>query len=89
MATARKRKKDGAYPFARLSLASARYLVADAVGRLAGNRKKDRGPAEGRSRTRGTDALSPVPKLAPQTLRTSGRFSPRSIEMIIHRGVHP
>jgi hypothetical protein len=33
-------------PFARLSLASARYLVEDAVGRLAGNRKTDRGPAE-------------------------------------------
>jgi hypothetical protein len=45
-ATPRKRKKDGAYPFARLSLASARYLIEDAVGRLAGNRKKDRGPAE-------------------------------------------
>jgi hypothetical protein len=39
-ATARKRKKDGAYPFARLSLASARYLVADAVGRLAATAKR-------------------------------------------------
>ena len=28
------RKKDGAYPFARLSLPSAQYLIEDAVGRL-------------------------------------------------------
>jgi hypothetical protein len=47
-----------AYPFAPLSLASAGCLVADAVGRYAGNRKKDRGPAEGRSRTRGGVAPS-------------------------------
>jgi hypothetical protein len=53
MAAARERKKDGAYPFAPLSLASAGCLVADAVGRYAGNRKKDRGAAEERSRTRG------------------------------------
>src|SRR5271170_7904029 len=83
-----KRKKDGAYPFARLSLASAGCLAGEAVGRFAGNRKKDRGPEEGRSRTRGEScqvprrtSLSPSPKAgAAQTLRTSGplRFSRRN-----------
>ena len=42
----RKRKKDGFYPFARLSLASTQCLIEDAVGRIAGYRKKDRGPVE-------------------------------------------
>jgi hypothetical protein len=76
MATARKRKKDGAYTFARLSLASARHLVADAMGRLAGNRKKDRGPAEGRRRARGTDTLSPTPKVLKAGRRRSHEKSP-------------
>ena len=37
------RKKDGAHPFARLSLASTRCLIEGAAGRFAGCRKKDRG----------------------------------------------
>jgi hypothetical protein len=37
------RKKDGAHPFARWSLASTRCLIEDAAGRFAGCRKKDRG----------------------------------------------
>jgi hypothetical protein len=55
----RKRKKDGVYPFARLSLASTQCLIEDAVGRFAGYRKKDRGPVEGRSRTRGVSRQVP------------------------------
>ena len=45
-ALGRTRKKDGSYPFARLSLASTQCLIEDAVGRFAGYRKKDRGPVE-------------------------------------------
>jgi hypothetical protein len=37
------RKKGGAHPFARLSLASTRCLIEGAAGRFAGCRKKDRG----------------------------------------------
>ncbi len=50
----RTRKKDGANPFARLSPASTQRLIEGAAGRFAGPRKRDRGPMEGRSRTRGT-----------------------------------
>jgi hypothetical protein len=55
-----------------------------AVGRFAGDRKEDRGPEEGRSRTRGesrqvprgTDALSPTPKLGGSDwVHTSGPLS--------------
>jgi hypothetical protein len=48
-------------PFARLSLASTRRLVEEAVGRFAGYRKNDRGPAEGRSRTRGESSHGVAP----------------------------
>ena len=75
------RKKDGADPFARLSLASSRCLIEDAAGRFAGCRKKDRGrwkeeaEPEGRQRLplcpRGRRPF-PIPNLAAQTLRTSG-----------------
>ena len=34
-------------------------LLESAVGRFAGDRKKDRGPEEGRSRTRGESGKSP------------------------------
>jgi hypothetical protein len=59
-------KKDGAHPFARLSLASTRCLIKGAAGRFAGCRKKDRGPVE-----REVNPFA-TPKLAAQTLRTSG-----------------
>src|SRR5208282_1640297 len=67
----RTRKKDGAYPFARLSLASTRCLIEDAAGRFAGYRKKDRGPMgeeaepEGQSRQVPPRDRRPFPR--PQT----------------------
>jgi hypothetical protein len=64
------RKKEGAYPFAPLSPAPAGCLAGEAVGRFAGNRKKDSRRGGGRKpNPRGvlpgapTDALSPSPKL--------------------------
>ena len=76
------RKKYVAHPFARLSLASTRCLIEHAAGRFAGCRKKDRGrwkeEAEPEDQT-ASPALCPrarrpfpIPKLAAQTLRTSG-----------------
>jgi len=69
-------------PFARLSQDSAQYQIEGAVGRIAGDRKKDRGPEEGRSRTRGESSqvprrtpFPPPPSWAAQTLRTSGPLS--------------
>jgi hypothetical protein len=63
-------------PFAPLSLASAQYQIEDAVGRYAGNRKKDSRPGGGKKpNLRGvlpsppTDALSPPPSWAAQTFR--------------------
>jgi hypothetical protein len=74
------RKKYGAHPFARLSLASTRCLIEGAAGRFAGCRKKDRGRWKEEAEPEGQTALPsargaapfPIPKLAAQTLRTSG-----------------
>jgi len=65
------RKKDGAHPFARLSLASTRCLIEGAAGRFAGCRKKDRGRWRKKPNPKGRRPF-PIPKLAAQTLRTSG-----------------
>ena len=73
------RKKYGAHPFARLSLASTRCLIEGAAGRFAGCRKKDRGRWKEEAEPEGQTALPsargaapfPIPKLAAQTLRTS------------------
>jgi hypothetical protein len=80
------RKKDGAHPFARLSLASTRCLIEGAAGRFAGCRKKDRGRWKGRSRTRGADSVSRLPEGQPLSpspnwrLRRSARLG-RFFEM--------
>ena len=74
------RKKYGAHPFARLSLASTRCLIEGAAGRFAGCRKRDRGRWKEEAEPEGQTALPsargaapfPIPKLAAQTLRTSG-----------------
>jgi hypothetical protein len=65
------RKKGGAHPFARLSLASTRCLIEGAAGRFAGCRKKDRGrwkeeaEPEGRQRLLSARGAAPFPH--PQT----------------------
>jgi hypothetical protein len=74
------RKKYGAHPFARLSLASTRCLIEGAAGRFAGCRKKDRGRWKEGTEPEGQTALPsargaapfPIPKRAAQTLRRSG-----------------
>jgi hypothetical protein len=70
-------------PSAPLPLASTRYPIEDAVGDLRATARwiaalwREEAEPEGcpAKFPRGTDALSPVPKLAAQTLRTSGPLS--------------
>jgi hypothetical protein len=76
------RKKGGAHPFARLSLASTRCLIEGAAGRFAGCRKKDRGrwkeeaEPEGRqlSRLPEVQPLSPSPNWRLRRYARLGRF---------------
>ena len=76
------RKKYGAHPFARLSLASTRCLIEGAAGRFAGCRKKDRGrwkeeaEPEGRqlSRLPEVQPLSPSPNWRLRRYARLGRF---------------
>jgi len=55
----RTRKKYGAYPFARLSLASAQHLVEDAVGRLQATAKRIAAGRREETEPEGSPAKSP------------------------------